>query len=299
MGCALDAHRIALRHLGGISSAPVAPYSEVVQALAANAAGKAPAATAYAHLPGFDLSGGAGFPVPNALQKAWGPMPANTGAIDGDVGFGIAVDDNYTTTGNMSKTGIYFMSVAEHELTHALGRLSGLGTFYPSTRGLYRCFSGPACRRTIRPRRSRRPISRSAAVPPIPRRREQRRQFGLRAQRRQRCLRCHRALWHGQRGVRRRSRRNAAIGYDVACFATGTRLHTPRGEIGVEALRAGRDSVLTESDAVAPIVWIGARTTVPARRPQPGRVMPLCAGVRHLAFQTAIAGRYWADVVAG
>ena len=67
----------------------------------------------------------------------------------------------------------------------------------------------------------------------------------------------------------------------------------------MEALRAGRDSVLTESGAVAPIVWIGARTTVPARHPHPDRVMPLRAGVRHLAFQTAIAGRYWADVVAG
>ena len=42
------------------------------------------------------------------------------------------------------------------------------------------------------------------------------------------------------------------------CFATGTRILTPRGEVAVEALRVG-DTVVTRSGAHRPVVWLGHR----------------------------------------
>jgi T5SS/PEP-CTERM-associated repeat protein len=60
----------------------------------------------------------------------------------------------------------------------------------------------------------------------------------------------------------------------VQCFAAGTRIAGPRGEVAVEALRVG-DSVALAQGGVAEVVWIGRRTVDAARHPQPRKVWPV------------------------
>ncbi len=260
--------------LGGIAPVYSLGYQQVREGLS-TVAGQAPAATAYANLPPADPSGGAGFLVSSALQKAWGMLPANGSAIDGYVGFGSATGYNFTTTGDMSAGGIYFMGVAEHELTHALGRFSDLGGGYLSTLDLFR-YSAPGV------------LQGDATDPFAPA------YFSIDGGRTPLAA----YATSGDNSDWATSVSNdafdamspwgtvnamsptdlaemAAIGFEVGCFAAGTRLRTPRGEIRVEALRAGRDSVLTAAGRVAAIRWIGARTISVARHPSPERVMPV------------------------
>ena len=62
------------------------------------------------------------------------------------------------------------------------------------------------------------------------------------------------------------------------CFAPGTHIRTPAGEIPVETLKRG-DLVLTTEGRAAPVTWIG-RQTVSTRFGDPLRVLPIriCAG---------------------
>lgn len=63
----------------------------------------------------------------------------------------------------------------------------------------------------------------------------------------------------------------------VSCFAPGTRILTPTGEIMIEDLREG-DLVMTKSDAgiePRPIVWIGHRVIDLSRHPQPWTAAPI------------------------
>lgn len=59
------------------------------------------------------------------------------------------------------------------------------------------------------------------------------------------------------------------------CFASGTRIRTPGGDVPVEQLRVG-DMVATRlPDGVRPVRWLGHRTVRPARHPDPGSVRPV------------------------
>jgi autotransporter passenger strand-loop-strand repeat protein len=58
------------------------------------------------------------------------------------------------------------------------------------------------------------------------------------------------------------------------CFAAGTRIMTPHGDIAVERLRAG-DTVITESGADAEIIWLGRRRLDLARHLAPAQVRPV------------------------
>jgi hypothetical protein len=64
------------------------------------------------------------------------------------------------------------------------------------------------------------------------------------------------------------------LGYDLACFVTGTAICTLRGDIAVEALHVG-DLAVTASGALRPVVWIGSRRLDLARHPQPLEVQPV------------------------
>ena len=60
----------------------------------------------------------------------------------------------------------------------------------------------------------------------------------------------------------------------AACFARGTRIAAEKGEVDVEALRAG-DRVRTREGVLAPIVWVGHRRIDCLRHPDPGAVYPI------------------------
>jgi hypothetical protein len=62
---------------------------------------------------------------------------------------------------------------------------------------------------------------------------------------------------------------------DLACFAAGTRILTPDGQVPVERLEAG-DEVLTVRDgSVQKIIWVGNRTIDLNRHAMPEKVIPV------------------------
>ena len=61
---------------------------------------------------------------------------------------------------------------------------------------------------------------------------------------------------------------------NAPCFAQGTRIATPRGEVPVQHLAPG-DMVRTASGAARKIVWIGHRSLDFAKHPAPERVRPI------------------------
>ena len=63
-------------------------------------------------------------------------------------------------------------------------------------------------------------------------------------------------------------------GITIACFAAGTRIATPHGEVAVEALVAGQPVVLANGGS-APVRWIGRRRVDCRRHPEPDKVWPV------------------------
>jgi hypothetical protein len=61
----------------------------------------------------------------------------------------------------------------------------------------------------------------------------------------------------------------------VACFAEGTQIATPAGEVAVEALRAG-EWVQTASGRSAEVLWVGRRRLNPRSHTDPTRAQPVC-----------------------
>jgi hypothetical protein len=58
------------------------------------------------------------------------------------------------------------------------------------------------------------------------------------------------------------------------CYAAGTHIRTPRGEVAVEGLRVG-DAVVTHLGEIMPIVWLGHRRVDCRRHPRPDLVWPV------------------------
>lgn len=69
---------------------------------------------------------------------------------------------------------------------------------------------------------------------------------------------------------------NAAqsVSITITCFAAGTLIRTPRGDVAIETLRVG-DVVLTAEGRERPIVWIGHRTVDCAPRARPRDAWPV------------------------
>ena len=80
------------------------------------------------------------------------------------------------------------------------------------------------------------------------------------------------------------------LGYTLAaaCYAAGTRIRTPRGDVPIEALQVG-EPVLTRFAGTARIRWIGTRRIDCRRHPDPAEVRPvrIAAG----AFGPGVPGR--------
>ncbi|MCB8877236.1 Hint domain-containing protein [Acidisoma silvae] len=74
----------------------------------------------------------------------------------------------------------------------------------------------------------------------------------------------------------------------VACFAGGTRLRTPQGDVAVESLTVG-DLVLTLDGEARPVTWIGSRRIDCGRHPMPEMVLPV--RVRAGAFGGGLPSR--------
>ena len=62
--------------------------------------------------------------------------------------------------------------------------------------------------------------------------------------------------------------------YSPPCFAAGTMIATPDGDVAVEAIKVG-DLVTTLSGAARPVIWTGARHVDIARHPRPETVRPV------------------------
>jgi ELWxxDGT repeat protein len=75
--------------------------------------------------------------------------------------------------------------------------------------------------------------------------------------------------------------------FALLCFAPGTRIRTPAGEVTVETLRR-RDLVVVTDGRVVPITWIG-RQTVSTRFGDPLRVLPI--RIRAGALATNVPSR--------
>ena len=75
---------------------------------------------------------------------------------------------------------------------------------------------------------------------------------------------------------------------EAPCFAAGTRLATPGGDVAVEHLKAG-DIVLTADGSAEEIVWIGTRNVACHAHPKPAKILPV--RVRANAFGPALPKR--------
>ncbi len=75
---------------------------------------------------------------------------------------------------------------------------------------------------------------------------------------------------------------------EAPCFAAGTHLATPGGEVAVEHLKAG-DTVLTADGREQAVVWIGTRHVACHAHPKPEKIYPV--RVRAGAFGPALPRR--------
>jgi hypothetical protein len=96
-------------------------YNQIRTALT-NDATSATDATAVAHLPAADPTGGANFVMSNAEAKALGLLAANATGTDGFVGFSSTAAFTYDPNNRAVAGKFDFIGVALHEITEVMGR---------------------------------------------------------------------------------------------------------------------------------------------------------------------------------
>jgi T5SS/PEP-CTERM-associated repeat protein len=88
--------------------------------------------TAYATLPvSPDPTGGESFGLPSAEQKALGLISGTGTGNDGTFTFGTGFSWDFSSTDRAEPNEYDFIGVAEHEMTEAMGRISGLNQLPP------------------------------------------------------------------------------------------------------------------------------------------------------------------------
>jgi hypothetical protein len=87
---------------------------------------------AYASFPGSSPTGSLSYTLTPALAKAVGAAPATSTGMDGYIGFGSGYGFDFNRADGISGGAYDFMGVALHEISHVLGRVSGLGSSTPS-----------------------------------------------------------------------------------------------------------------------------------------------------------------------
>jgi hypothetical protein len=129
---------------GGPIGGTYLDYSQLRSDLAGNATSAADA-TALANLPTTDPTHGGRFFVSSAQEKALGLLAPNAPGTDGSVGFGGSFAFNFNPNDRAIPGELDFVGVAEHELTHALGRTSDVGTGAYTPLDLFR-YAAPGVR---------------------------------------------------------------------------------------------------------------------------------------------------------
>jgi hypothetical protein len=101
-------------------------YAALVAALTANASNPA-AKQELASLPATAPSPITSYYIAPAQLKAWGLLSPGASQADGEIGFSSAYSYSFDPN-NQSAPGLFeFIGIAEHEITHALGRIYGDG----------------------------------------------------------------------------------------------------------------------------------------------------------------------------
>lgn len=105
-------------------------YSQVQTMLRATATSSTDTA-AYAAMPTASPAGSLNYTLTPALAKALGVAPATSSGTDGYIGFGSTYSFDFNRADGISAGAYDFTGVALHEISHVLGRVSGLGSSTP------------------------------------------------------------------------------------------------------------------------------------------------------------------------
>lgn len=87
---------------------------------------------AYSAMPATSAAGSLNYTLTPALARALGVAPATSSSIDGYVGFGSNYSFDFNRSDGISAGAYDFTGVALHEISHVLGRVSGLGSSSPA-----------------------------------------------------------------------------------------------------------------------------------------------------------------------
>jgi FG-GAP-like repeat len=115
--------------LGGVDNGFTYSYSQVEAALKTHV-NSAATASAYAALPTSDPTGGGGVYLSIEEAEALGlPVYGQGSQASGSVGFAVGSNYNFSTTNRAVSGEADFVGIAEHEIAHALGRMSSDGVY--------------------------------------------------------------------------------------------------------------------------------------------------------------------------